>query len=170
MISAGRPEHSGPGLAADGAIPAQLTAPLQSNDRYVVQGLDPDAAEVAKARAYNGSGGAYGPVSVDQSTGSRLPYVNNLVNLLVISEDCEAGIMKIADKYVHWSTDWTGRYEGIYHFTDDWRGPWQAEMRILPYGGNGKFLQDREGDWWQGYFPNSNDYATRAQNICRMNM
>lgn len=86
------------------------------------------------------------------------------------SEDCEAGIMKIAGKYVNWSTDWTGCYDAIYHYADDWRGPWKGEMRILPYGGNGKFFQDEEGEWWYGYFPNTNDYATRAQNFVRMNM
>ena len=86
------------------------------------------------------------------------------------SEDCEAGIMKIAGKYVNWSTDWTGCYDAIYHYADDWRGPWKGEMRILPYGGNGKFFRDEEGEWWYGYFPNTNDYATRAQNFVRMNM
>lgn len=63
-----------------------LTAALRVNDRYLVHGLDTDQANVAKARAHIRSLGRYGPVSVDAFGGRRLPYIDNLVNL-VIAED-----------------------------------------------------------------------------------
>ena len=39
-----------------------------------------------KARAYLQSRGVYGEVSVDRLSGNRLPYVDNLVNLIVVSD------------------------------------------------------------------------------------
>ena len=89
---------------------------------------------------------------------------------ICFSEDCEVGIMRINGKYVHWSTDWTGSYDAIYHWADSYKGPWKGDLRILPYGGNGRFFRDGDGSWWYAYFMNNNDYATRAQNLCRMDM
>ena len=89
---------------------------------------------------------------------------------ICFSEDCEVGVMRIAGKYVNWSTDWTGSYDAIYHWADSLQGPWQGALRILPYGGNGRFFRDGDGTWWYAYFMNTNDYTTRAQNYCRMNM
>ena len=63
-----------------------LTSALHAGDAYLVHGLDADAANVAKARAYIRSAGIYGPVSVDQLRSSRLPYAENLANL-VVAED-----------------------------------------------------------------------------------
>jgi len=64
----------------------KLTAALHVCDRYLVHGLDRDAANVAKARAQLRSKGLYGPVSVERFDGQHLPYVDNLVNL-VVAED-----------------------------------------------------------------------------------
>ena len=64
----------------------RLTAALRANDRYLVHGLDADAANVEKARRHIRSKGLYGPVSVDRLTGTRLPYADNLVDL-VVAED-----------------------------------------------------------------------------------
>jgi outer membrane protein assembly factor BamB len=61
----------------------KLTAALRVSDRFLLHGLDTDAANVAKARAHIRSLGLSGPVSVDVFEGNRLPYVNNLVNVLV---------------------------------------------------------------------------------------
>jgi outer membrane protein assembly factor BamB len=58
----------------------KLTAALRANDRFIVQGLD---AEVTAARKHIQSLGLYGPVSAEQWSGSRLPYADNLVNLVV---------------------------------------------------------------------------------------
>ena len=67
-----------------------LTAALHAGDAYVVHGLDTDPANVAKARQAIASKGLTGKVSVDRFDGKRLPYVDNLVNL-VVAEDA-AGV------------------------------------------------------------------------------
>ncbi len=64
----------------------KLTAALAADDRYLVQGLDADAANVEKARQHVESLGMYGRVSIDRCCGKRLPYVDNLVNLIVVEQ------------------------------------------------------------------------------------
>ncbi len=63
-----------------------LTAALHANDSYLVHGLDAEAANVEKARARIRSLGLYGKVTVEQWAGKGLPYIDNLVNL-VVAED-----------------------------------------------------------------------------------
>jgi outer membrane protein assembly factor BamB len=63
-----------------------LTAALRASDSYIVQGLDADGAVVEKARAFIRSAGLYGPVSVEPLAGDKLPYADNLVNLVVADE------------------------------------------------------------------------------------
>ena len=62
-----------------------LTAALRANDSYLVHGLDADPKNVAAARKRIASLGLYGKVSVDRLAGTSLPYIDNLVNLLVAS-------------------------------------------------------------------------------------
>ena len=64
---------------------ARLTAALRPSDRFLVHGLDPDAGKVAHARTYLHEKGLYGPVTVSHLQGSQLPYVDNLVNVIVVS-------------------------------------------------------------------------------------
>lgn len=64
----------------------RLTAALRGNDRYLVHGLDTDVERVRQARQYLQSLGVYGQVSVDHFAGRELPYVRDLVNLLVASD------------------------------------------------------------------------------------
>ncbi|MFQ6131159.1 MAG: PQQ-binding-like beta-propeller repeat protein [Armatimonadota bacterium] len=64
----------------------KLTAALHASESYLVHGLDPDARNVEKAREHVRSLGLYGTVSVDQIRGGRLPYIDNLVNLLVAED------------------------------------------------------------------------------------
>ena len=64
----------------------KLTTTLQAGDCFVVQGLDTDPADVAKARAYIRSLGLGGKVSAEVFDGQHLPYVDNLVNM-VLAED-----------------------------------------------------------------------------------
>ena len=61
----------------------KLTAALRANDSYLVHGLDTDPANIEKAREHIRSQGLYGKVSVELRKGKSLPYVDNLVNLLV---------------------------------------------------------------------------------------
>jgi len=64
----------------------RLTASLRANAGYLVHGLDADAANVRRAREHIRSLGLYGPVSVDTFDGRRLPYIDNLVNLVVSAD------------------------------------------------------------------------------------
>ncbi|MBD3183309.1 PQQ-binding-like beta-propeller repeat protein [Candidatus Poribacteria bacterium] len=64
----------------------KFTASLLVNDAYLVHGLDRDMENVNIARGNIRSLGIYGKVSVDRLKGIRLPYVENMVNL-VVSED-----------------------------------------------------------------------------------
>jgi len=63
----------------------KLTAALRAGDSYLVHGLDADAANVEKARRTIRAMGLGGKVSAEHWTGERLPYADNLVNLLVFS-------------------------------------------------------------------------------------
>jgi outer membrane protein assembly factor BamB len=64
----------------------RLTSALRANERYQVHGLDRDATNVENARQRLLKAGVYGDVAVDRLDGSLLPYVENLVNL-VVAED-----------------------------------------------------------------------------------
>ena len=64
----------------------KLTAALGAGPRWLVHGLDADAGDVARAREHVRSLGLYGKVSVDRLEGRRLPYVEDLVNLLVAED------------------------------------------------------------------------------------
>jgi outer membrane protein assembly factor BamB len=63
-----------------------LTEALKMNDSYLVQGLDTKVENVQKARQYIASKGDYGTVSVDRLTEDRLPYTDNMVNLIVAED------------------------------------------------------------------------------------
>ena len=64
----------------------RMTVGLRGDDRCLVQGLDVDAGVVERARGHVRSLGVYGDVSIDTFDGERLPYVDNLVNLLVCED------------------------------------------------------------------------------------
>ncbi len=64
----------------------QRLAALKPNDSYQVQGLDRDAKAVERARAKLQELNVYGPVAADRFDGTELPYIDNLVNLLVAEE------------------------------------------------------------------------------------
>ena len=61
----------------------KLTAALRVNGSFIVQGLDADTKSIAAARQHIQSLGLYGTVSVEKWAGDRLPYADNLVNLVV---------------------------------------------------------------------------------------
>ena len=63
-----------------------LTAKLRANERYVVHGLDRDADNVSNARRSLKAKGVYGAVAAELLRGDRLPYTDNLVNLLVVQD------------------------------------------------------------------------------------
>ena len=63
-----------------------LTAALRPNSRYQVHGIDRDIAKVEAARSALQKMGVYGEVSVGLLTSERLPYIENLVNLIVLED------------------------------------------------------------------------------------
>jgi len=62
-----------------------LTAALRTGDAYVVHGLDTDGANVRAARTHIAARKLTGKVSAAAFDGKHLPYVDNMVNLLVCS-------------------------------------------------------------------------------------
>lgn len=64
----------------------KLAAALHAGESYLVHGLDTDADDVRQAREHLRELGLYGRVSVERFDGKRLPYADNLVNL-VVAED-----------------------------------------------------------------------------------
>jgi len=72
-------------IAHVGCDGGELTAALRINDRTIVHGLDDSPADVTRAREHLCSAGLHGPVSVERWFPERLPYANNMVNLLVVS-------------------------------------------------------------------------------------
>lgn len=105
----------------------ELTGALRANDGYLVHGLDADPGKVQKAREHVRSRGLYGAVSVDQLRGDRLPYVDNLVNL-VVSEDLgevsHAEVMRVlcpkGVAYVKRGREWAKTVKPRPAEIDDW--------------------------------------------------
>ena len=65
-------------------------ASLLVNEKFLVHGLDVDAKRIAKVRDSLRSNCLYGKVSAAVYDGRKLPYTDNLVNLLVIEDSqCE---------------------------------------------------------------------------------
>ena len=75
---------------------AERTAALRVNDRYLVQGLERDTAQVAKARSALRGLGVLGPVTTIAWDGKRLPYADGVVNLVVASVEGQVSSEEIA--------------------------------------------------------------------------
>lgn len=74
-------------VVAIGCEDPSFLAGLRLGDSYLVHGLDPDPGKVAHAREYLQEKGLYGPVTVSRLKGSQLPYLDNLVNAVVVTGD-----------------------------------------------------------------------------------
>ncbi|MHC4742603.1 MAG: outer membrane protein assembly factor BamB family protein, partial [Planctomycetota bacterium] len=66
-----------------GCEDGRLTAEMRLNDGYLVHGLDTDPKDVETARSRIKELGIYGKVSIDSFDGENLPYIDNVVNLLI---------------------------------------------------------------------------------------
>jgi len=62
----------------------KLAAELCRTDAFLVHGLDENLENVRQARTYLAEKGIYGKASVEHITGGELPYIDNLVNLIVV--------------------------------------------------------------------------------------
>jgi outer membrane protein assembly factor BamB len=99
----------------------QRTAALRAGDAYLVQGLDADESNVRAAREFIQSQSLYGPVSVGALCGEKLPYVDNLVNLVV------------AEDSIHVTMDEILRVlcpDGVAYLKKD--GQWQKTVKPRP--------------------------------------
>ncbi|MHC4284968.1 MAG: class I SAM-dependent methyltransferase, partial [Planctomycetota bacterium] len=110
-----------------------LTAALRANESYLVHGLDTDTKNIEQARKHIRSLELYGKVSVDRLTSRRLPYVDNLVNLIV-SEDlgkvstdemmrvlCPKGVayIKKGNKWIKTVKPWPKEIDEWTHYLHD---------------------------------------------------
>jgi len=77
------------GLVVSIGADPELVTELNAHGAFVVHVLSRDVSEVAAMRAFLRSKGWYGRVSVDRLQGDRLPYADNLVNLVVASVECQ---------------------------------------------------------------------------------
>ncbi|MBM4044149.1 MAG: class I SAM-dependent methyltransferase, partial [Planctomycetes bacterium] len=78
----------------------KLTAALRASNSFLVHGLDADAKNVEAARKHIQSLGLCGQVSVERWTGQRLPYADNLVNLLVCEYASATGGERVSESEV----------------------------------------------------------------------
>jgi len=78
---------SGGLIVCIGCDEPDLLAELGANDSCLIQALDTDAARIARVRAAIRAKKLYGKISVDSWDGHHLPYVDNLVNLLICTGD-----------------------------------------------------------------------------------
>ena len=110
----------------DGRLTAALRADPPRAD-YLVHGLDRSDSQLAQARKYVQSLGVYGAVSVDKLQDNRLPYIDNLVNL-VVSEDLGtvpmSEVMRIlcpnGVAYIRENGQWTKTLKPRPDEIDDW--------------------------------------------------
>jgi len=118
----------------------KLTAALHANDSYLVQGLDADPRNVERAREHIRSLGLYGKVSVDLWSGGYLPYIDNLVNLVVAENLGDIPIEEVVRVLVP---------EGVAYIKEG--DKWTKTLKIRP----------REMDEWTHFFhgPDNNPVA-----------
>lgn len=64
----------------------ELTAALRLGDSCFVHGLDADREKIARAKENIMAAGIYGSASVQHFDGRRLPYVDRLVNLVLVEK------------------------------------------------------------------------------------
>ena len=93
--------------------PGALTAALRASESLIVHGLDANAGVVAKARTFVRSAGIYGPVSIDLLRGERLPYADNLVNLVVADELGKVSVREVMRVLCPDGVAWIGRKKTV---------------------------------------------------------
>ena len=111
----------------DGQLTAALL-PQEAGDRFLVQGLDADAKKVEAAREHIRSLGLYGKVSAEQWSAGRLPYVDNLVNLVVVEDlggvpldEVMRVLAPLGVAYVRQGGEWTKTVKPWPEEIDEWQ-------------------------------------------------
>lgn len=108
----------------------KLTAALRADDGFLVHGLDTDADDVEQAREHIRSLKLYGKVSVETWGGDRLPYIDNLVNLVVSENIGDLSMEEVRRVLVP---------EGVAYIKQN--GAWAKTIKIRP----------KEMDEWTHY-------------------
>ena len=82
-----------------GCTNAQLAISLGDHDKFVVQALFPEASDLQQAREAIRACGVYGRVSAVLAPRQRLPYAENLINVVVVERfrDCAADGLSLAE-------------------------------------------------------------------------
>ncbi|MHC4516975.1 MAG: outer membrane protein assembly factor BamB family protein [Planctomycetota bacterium] len=103
------------------------TVGLRPNERYIVHALDRHPDNVVMARRHIAQQGVYGKITVDQWSGKHLPYLDDMVNLLVVEDSSdlsEAEMMRVltpggvlCQRAPH---DWTIKTKAWPHALDEW--------------------------------------------------
>ena len=97
-----------------------LTASLRTGRRYLVQGLDTDASLVEKARRRFYERGLSGCITADTFDGAHLPYADNLVNLLVVTDPYDVSQDEMLRVLAPGGTICTKTGQGWKRQTKDW--------------------------------------------------
>ncbi len=98
----------------------RLTARLGAHSRATVHGLDTSAERVIEARRYLHSRRLYGRISASHRFGERLPYTDNLVNLVAVEDGegvPEQEILRILCPLGHAYTKRAGQWK---HMVKPW--------------------------------------------------
>ncbi|MFO8013272.1 MAG: PQQ-binding-like beta-propeller repeat protein [Phycisphaerae bacterium] len=133
----------------------RATAALKAGDAFVVQGLDTDPALVAQARRHMAARGLGGTVSAEVFDGRHLPYVDNLVNLIV-AEDlgrvpmaevmrvlCPGGVAYVGGKKT--AKPWPDEIDEWTHYLYDPQGTAVSNDRVA---GRPRGLRWTGGPFW----------------------
>ena len=79
-----------------GSTDGSVTAALRPSESYQVQALVTDSSQLdALRKKIRKETGTYGPIAADSWIGGQLPYIDNLVNLLLIEEGTEVSRKEI---------------------------------------------------------------------------
>ncbi|MFW6170014.1 MAG: PQQ-binding-like beta-propeller repeat protein [Planctomycetota bacterium] len=110
-----------------GCDEGRLTAALRANDAYLVRGLDANKERILKAREHIRSQGLYGDVSVAHWESARLPFSDNLVNLVLSQETSRVSLKEIMRvltpggvAYLEKDGGWTKRVKPWPEEIDEW--------------------------------------------------
>ncbi|MCU0916029.1 MAG: PQQ-binding-like beta-propeller repeat protein [Planctomycetes bacterium] len=116
----------------------RLTAALCRGPAYQVHGLDTDVRDIEEARRRIRASGRYGQVSVEQWEGTRLPYGDNLVNLLVTEDLGQIPMREVRRVLVP---------QGV-AFVKQGKSPWVKEIKPRPQNVDEwtHFLHDPSGN------------------------
>lgn len=104
-----------------GCEKGKLTAALRTNDRFIVHGLTRSQNNVKEARRYIRNQGLYGKITVEQLEGQQLPYIDNLVNLVVAEHAGDVDMEEIMRVLAP---------EGIVYIRED--GEWHTKTKSRP--------------------------------------